>query len=179
MSDAVSNAVSDLDVRALGPEDWPAYRDIRLAALKDAPEAFVSTYEEESKFEESLWRIRLARSARLLVTQDGAAVGIVSVGQAEPDVAELFGMWVVPTVRGIGVAWRLTQASSEHARGEGKRALQAWVSTDNGRAVAFFSSYGFRPTDIRRPTTTDAEIEEMAMTLPLGDDRDWPNPNGS
>ena len=171
--------MSDVDVRALGGEDWPAYRDIRLAALQDAPEAFASSYEQEAGFEESLWRTRLARSARLLATQEGAAVGIVSVGQAEPDVAELFGMWVVPSSRGAGVAWRLTQAASEHARGEGRRALQAWVSTDNGRAVAFFSSYGFRPTDIRRPMTTDADAEEMAMTLPLGDDRGWLIPNGS
>jgi len=171
--------MSEVSVRALGGDDWPAYRDIRLAALRDAPDAFVSTYEQESAFDESLWRTRLARSARLLASLDGAAVGIVSVGQAEPDVAELFGMWVVPNVRGVGVAWRLTQASSEHARGEGRRALQAWVSTDNGRAVAFFSSYGFRPTDNRRPMTTDADVEEMAMTLPLGDDRGWLAPNGS
>ena len=179
MSDAVSNAVTDLDVRALNGEDWAAYRDIRLAALRDAPDAFASTYEQEAGFAESLWRSRLARSARLLATQNGAAIGIVSVGEAEPDVAELFGMWVVASSRGAGVAWRLTQAASEHASAEGRRALRAWVSTDNGRAVAFFSSYGFRPTDIRRPMTTDADTEEMAMTLPLGEDRGWLPPNGS
>ena len=171
--------MSDVDVRALEGGDWQAYRDIRLAALRDAPDAFASSCEQEEAFDESLWRTRLARSARLLATQDGAAVGIVSVGQAEPDVAELFGMWVVASSRGAGVAWRLTQAASEHARGEGRRAIHAWVSTDNGRAVAFFSSYGFRPTDIRRPMTTDADTEEMAMTLPLGDDRGWLIPNGS
>lgn len=165
--------MSDVSVRALGPEDWLTYRDMRLAALKEAPEAFTSSYEQEGEFEESFWRTRMARSARLLATSGGAALGIVSVGQVEPDVAELFGMWVVPDARGMGVAWRLMEAATEHARADGNRALQAWVSTDNGRAVAFFSSYGFRPSDQRRPMSTDAAVDEMAMTLPLGDDSGW------
>lgn len=170
--------MSDVTVRALGPEDWQAYRDLRLRALSEAPSAFTNTVEQEQGFDESLWRARMSRSTRLLASvDDGAAgsvaVGIVSVGEAEPDVAELFGMWVVPTSRGAGVAWRLMEAATEHARTQGRRALQAWVSTDNGRAVAFFSSYGFRPSDQRRPMTTDATVQELAMILPIGDDSGW------
>ena len=165
--------MSDVSVRALGGEDWQAYRDMRLAALAEAPEAFTGSYESERELDEAFWRTRMARSARLLATVDDDPVGIVSVGEAAPDVAELFGMWVVPGSRGGGVAWRLMEAASEHARQQGRRALQAWVSTDNGRAVAFFSSYGFRPSDHRRPMTTDAAVEELAMTLPLGDDSGW------
>lgn len=166
--------MSDLSVRALGGEDWTALRDIRLAALREAPAVFASSYQQEAAYDEAFWRARLARSARLLATSGGASVGIVSVGQSgQDDVAELFGMWVVPSSRGAGVAWRLTEAATAHARADGKRALQAWVSTENGRAVAFFSSYGFRPSDHRRPMVTDADVEELAMTLPLGDDSGW------
>ncbi|MEO7744796.1 MAG: GNAT family N-acetyltransferase [Actinomycetota bacterium] len=170
--------MSDVTVRALGPQDWQAYRELRLQALAEAPTAFTNTVDQEQGFDEALWRARMARSTRLLASVDDAAggstdVGIVSVGQAEPDVAELFGMWVVPSSRGAGVAWRLMEAATEQARAQGRRALQAWVSTENGRAVAFFSSYGFRPSDQRRPMTTDASVEELAMILPLGDDSGW------
>ncbi len=166
--------MSELSVRALGGEDWQAYRELRLDALQEAPEAFTSTYDEELAFDEALWRLRMERSARLLATDGDVAVGVVSVGHTEDDgVAELFGMWVVPGSRGAGVAWKLTEAASAHARAEGRRALQAWISTDNGRAVAFFSSYGFRPSDHRRPMTNDASSQELAMTLPLGDDPSW------
>jgi ribosomal protein S18 acetylase RimI-like enzyme len=82
-------------------------------------------------------------------------------------------MWVVPSSRGAGVAWRLTQEATSHARKMGRRALQAWVATNNGRAVAFFSSYGFRPADQRRPTTIDPTVQEIAMVYPLADDRGW------
>ena len=166
--------MSDVTVRALGGEEWQAYRQVRLAALKESPEAFASTYDAEAEYDEEFWRLRLARSERLLASDGGDPIGIASLGQAEEDgVAELFGMWVTPARRGSGVAWRLTEAAAQHARAAGRRALKLWVSTDNGRAVAFFSSFGFRPTDQRRPMTTDAAVEELAMVLPLGDDPGW------
>ena len=161
--------MSDLTVRTLDGDDWQAFRQIRLAALSDAPDAFASSLEEEQHYDEEFWRLRLARSSRLLACLDEEPVGIVSVGQAqEENVAELFGMWVVPEQRGRGVAWQLTEAAAEHARLLGRRALKLWVSTDNGRAVAFFSSYGFRPGNERRPMTNDPDTEEVAMVIPLG-----------
>jgi ribosomal protein S18 acetylase RimI-like enzyme len=166
--------MSDVTVKALGGEDWQAFREVRLAALRESPEAFASSYDTEVDYDEDLWRVRLARSERLLACDGDEPVGMVSLGQAEEDgVAELFGMWVSPSRRGSGVAWSLTHAAALHARAAGRRALKLWVSTDNGRAVAFFSSYGFRPTDQRRPMTTDAEVEELAMVVPLGDDPGW------
>jgi len=166
--------MSEVTVRALDGDDWNTYRELRLAALQDAPDAFASSYQDEQGYDEAFWRLRMGWSARLVAELDGEFVGIVSVGQAsEHDVAELFGMWVVPDYRGKGVAWKLTQAAGEHARGEGQRALKLWVATDNGRAVAFFSSAGFRPADERRAMTNDADVEELAMVLPLGDDPGW------
>lgn len=163
--------MSEVTVRALQADDWTIYRELRLAALRDAPDAFSSTFEEEQQFGEELWRERMRRSARLLATVDDEPVGVVSVGSSdEPGVAQLFGMWVVPAQRGGGVAWRLTESAADHARSQGSRALQLWVSTDNGRAVAFFSSYGFRPGNARRLTTTAPQVEEVSMIVPLGAD---------
>ena len=59
-------------------------------------------------------------------------------------------------------------------REAGKRQLHYWVGTDNGRAVAFASGFGFRPTAERRPmrvVSEDDGEEELAMTLPLAGDR--------
>ena len=168
--------MSEINVRALGEEDWQQYRDIRLTALQNVPEAFVSTRAQEEAFDEQAWRERMRRSRRLVAERDGSPLGVVSLGLSEADLAhtvELFGLWVAPEARGTGVAWKLVQAGADQALADGHSHLGYWVGTDNGRAVAFASSFGFRPTDTRRPMRVASEADgtvEMAMVLPLGVD---------
>ncbi len=171
--------MSEVEVRALGEEDWHDYQTIRLAALTESPEAFVASVDEEQEYSEPAWRERMRRSTRLVAERDGEPLGVVSLGEGsggEGRVAEIFGLWVHPGARGTGVATRLVEAAAERARADGRSHVAYWVGTDNGRAVAFASGIGFRPTDFRRPmrvvNEADGEVE-IAMILPLGPDRGW------
>jgi ribosomal protein S18 acetylase RimI-like enzyme len=165
--------MSEISVRALREEDWQLYRAIRLKALQDSPEAFTATRSEEDALDEQAWRERLRRARRLVAERDGSPVGVVSLGQGDPEYAgtgELFGLWVAPVGRGAGVAWKLVEAGAAQALADGQRRLGYWVGTDNGPAVAFASSFGFRPTGTRRPMRgkNQAEgAEEIVMVLPL------------
>ena len=167
--------MSDISVRPLGAEEWERYRAVRLTALSESPGAFVATHEEEAAQPEEFWRSRMQRSTRLLAERDGVPLGIASVGAAEdPGVAELFGLWVRPEARGSGVATALVRAGARVAATAGNRQLHYWVGTENGRAVAFASGFGFRPTAQRRPmrvVSEDDGEEEIAMTFPLAGDR--------
>lgn len=168
--------MSEITVRRLGEDDWQTYRTTRLAALEESPEAFVATVDEEQDIAEDEWRDRMVRSQRLLAEDDGSVVGVASLGvddQGE-DIAELFGLWVSPARRGSGVATQLVRSAAQTAREQGRSHLTYWVGTDNGRAVAFASGFGFRPTDRRRPmrvVSEDDGEEEIAMILPLRGDR--------
>lgn len=172
-----SERMSDITVRTLGEDDWDTYRKVRLAALEDAPQAFVAKAEEERGLDEDYWRSRMRRSQRLVAERDDEQVAVASLGQLgadQPGVAELFGLWVHPDLRGKGVASMVVQAAAEAARKRGSSHLAYWVGTENGRAVAFASGYGFRPTDSRRPMRVQSEEdgeEEIAMVLPLAGDR--------
>lgn len=167
--------MSEISVRVLGEDEWQTYREIRLRALRESPGAFVADLATERDYDEKLWRERMNRASRLLVLKDDEPVGIVSVrrdGELFEQAAELFGLWIVPELRGEGLAAALLVRASEVAEKLGARQLVYWVGTDNGRAVAFASSYGFRPTEHRRdPETDDARSEgidqELAMVLAL------------
>ncbi len=169
--------MTEITVRELEESDWEEYRAVRLTALQDSPDAFVATYAEESDYGEDRWRERMRRSQRLVAERDGDPIGVASVGQASDgseDKAELFGLWVRPEARGSGVATALVSAGAKVARERGNSQLMYWVGSDNGRAVAFASGFGFRPTGLRRAMRVVSEEdgeEEVAMTLPLAGDR--------
>lgn len=169
--------MSDITVRRLGVDEWEQYRSVRLAALKESPDAFSAKHDDEAAEPETFWRARMQRSTRLVAERDGMPLGIASVGPAsedDPGLAQLFGLWVAPEARGTGVATELVRAGAHTAADAGKRQLIYWVGTENGRAVAFASGFGFRPTAERRPmrvVSEDDGEQEIAMTLPLAGDR--------
>ena len=168
--------MTDITVRPLGEDDWEDYRSVRLAALRESAVAFVARVDQEEAYDEAFWRERMVRSARLVAEREGRAIGVVSVGTAtgnEETAGELFGLWVRPEARGSGVATRLVKDGASLAAQRGHSQLVYWVGTENGRAVAFASGMGFRPTDYRRPMGVVSEEdgeEEIAMVLPLGSD---------
>ena len=49
--------MSDISVRVLQEDDWHAYREVRLAALQESPEAFLATYAEEASSRSSTGEI--------------------------------------------------------------------------------------------------------------------------
>lgn len=166
-------SMADIIVRALTEEEWAQYRSVRLAALQESPEAFVASHAEEAAYDEDFWRTRMRRSVRLVAEIDGEPVGTASVGEVDTEDgrhSELFGLWVSPALRGKGIATQLVRAGAQSAAGSGKSHLYYWVGTENGRAVAFASGFGFRPTDLRRPVRVESEEdgeEEIAMVLSL------------
>ena len=170
--------MSDITVRTLGVDDWEQYRSVRLTALQDSP----GRLRRHPRRGGGRARGVLARPDGALDPADRRARRPTRRHRQrrawpttdQPDTAQLFGLWVHPDARGTGVATALVRAGAQSAAEAGKRQLHYWVGTDNGRAVAFASGFGFRPTAERRPmrvVSEDDGEEELAMTLPLAGDR--------
>ena len=96
-------------VRETMAEEWHTLRDIRLEALRDAPDAFLSTYAEQSALEEPDWRHFISVGGAFLayLVEGGMAkpAGLVYGDLEKSDaVVQLMSMWVRPEARGKGVA---------------------------------------------------------------------------
>ncbi len=143
-------------IRRAVPDDWKVSRDIRLAALADAPHAFASTLDREIGLAEADWRSRLDSAVTYLAWHEGepagTATGLDHSGGAYPipDAWHLVGMWVRPASRGTGIAGDLVEAVAADARAAGAVAIGLWVTEVNGRAQAFYRRLGFRPTGARQ-----------------------------
>ncbi|HEX4754484.1 MAG TPA: GNAT family N-acetyltransferase [Candidatus Dormibacteraeota bacterium] len=130
-------------VHRVGPEEWSLFREVRLAALEDAPSAFWTTAAVAGAMTEVEWRRRLADSACFVAVADGWPVGLAAGIDEEPGVAELISMWVDPSWRGRGVADQLMTAVSGWAAGEGLARLQLWVAVGNDTAERLYARHQF------------------------------------
>jgi GNAT superfamily N-acetyltransferase len=167
--------MSEISVRVLKEDDWHAYRDVRLAALRESPKAFLATHAGEAKRPERYWRNSMVQAHRLLALRDGVPVGVASIERivGEQQSADFRDLWVTPEARNTGVASRLVQIAADQAIQDGCTKLYYWASTENGRAIGFAINAGFRLTSERRTTpikNSDFGDQEIALVLSLAND---------
>ena len=140
-----------MTVRRLGTQDGATLREVRLRALRDAPDAFLATYDVEAAFPDHVWdgRLRQPGNANFVwQAGDGAAGGVVAFVRERPDapVAWIVGMWVDPAYRSRGVADELIDAAVRAARDDGVRTLRLHVADGNVRAERVYARHGFAKT---------------------------------
>ena len=136
--------------RRLTPADVPAYRDLRLRALQDHPDAFSSAYEDEAVepldfFARRIWTAPSGTfggfSGAILA---GIATLIVPDKLKMRHRGELAGIYVAPEYQRSGIARPLVQATIAAARDAGVVSLRLTVNTRNVRAEQFYRTLGFR-----------------------------------
>ncbi|CAM3934951.1 GNAT family N-acetyltransferase [Kibdelosporangium persicum] len=150
------------EVRQASPDDWAAFRDIRLAALADAPDAFGSTLRDEVDSTEADWRRRLTTSVVFLGSRNGEVQAIASAFPLEGDEVELIRIWTDPRARGTGLAAETVGAVLEWAQG---KTVTLWVGEKNPAAERFYAKLGFVRTGRRGPLPRDESIMEVEMVL--------------
>jgi len=152
----------------MSPDEWDFFRRLRLAALKDAPHAFGSTYESEVGAGEESWRQRLADRARFVAEVDGESAGTVSGGDSgTKGTAAITSMWVHPGFRRQGVGDLLVKTVLEWARSTGYSHILLWVTEGNLEAEKLYLKNGFARTgEVSLVRAGEEKIEyEMALRL--------------
>jgi GNAT superfamily N-acetyltransferase len=153
-----------IDVHAIGPDDWKAWRELRLAALSDAPDAFGSRYADWVDAPEERWRERLSVTGayQVIASIDGTPAGMAGGFLAE-DGAELVSMWVAPAGRGKGVGNALMTAIEDWARSNGATTLGLSVVPGNDPAHNLYLRHGYVDTDELGDLMPDGVRRELVM----------------
>jgi ribosomal protein S18 acetylase RimI-like enzyme len=174
-SETLMTAPAALHVRPLLPAEWPLYRDLRLRALADAPDAFGSTHAQEAARPDVTWAARLdaarlsGRDYPLVAEHAGEAVGLswVKLDTEVPPAADLYQVWVAPSARGAGVGTALLAAATGWARAAGAVALRLSVTWNDGAAVRLYRRAGFVPDGPPAPLRPDSDLQSQPMVLVL------------
>lgn len=135
-------------IMQLGHSDGPRLRAVRLWALADAPDAFASTHERESRLDDDASTARLAdpRRPTWVAVLDGSDDGLVTAVPDPEDACavRVVSMWVAP---------------SEHGRAVDARRVTLWVADHNEAALRLYRRHGFVPTG--RTAAFDPPREHM------------------
>ena len=131
-----------IELVRVGPGDWREFREVRLAALSDAPGAFGSRHADWVNASEHRWRARLTDVPFTVVARgEDGPVGVAS-GVESGQVVELISMWVAPSHRGTGLAGRLIDAVVTWATAHGQQTCLL-VRDDNIGAIRAYARAGF------------------------------------
>jgi ribosomal protein S18 acetylase RimI-like enzyme len=162
-----------VEIRRIGADEWDELRDLRLRALQDAPDAFGSTYEEESARSDAEWMEWTAdladggSSFGAVAVDDGDWVAM-AVGAPHRDhagEAGLFAMWVAPDARRSGVGRDLVRRVVAWARSQHFPVLRLLVTQTNDAAIHLYERCGFTDEGVRLPLRAGSDVTTMSMTL--------------
>src|SRR3954468_23786382 len=136
--------------RRLTPADAEAFQALRISGLAEAPTAFISTPEEESRLDMAVVRERLRADPKFAVFGAWSGeqlLGVAGIGREQRirlhHKASLRSVYVAPAVRRVGAGRELVQMCLSFAREIGVRQVNLGVNVSNVAAVGLYESLGF------------------------------------
>jgi GNAT superfamily N-acetyltransferase len=172
-----------LRIRRFAPDEWRTYRDLRLRALAESPDAFGSTLAREHERPDADWAARLDAGARspaeaaLVAERGGEPVGLAwaRLEDSSPGVAHLYQVWVAPEHRGRGAARGLLAAAADWARAAGAHTLALDVTCGDTPAMRLYTRAGCRPAGAPQPLRPGSTLRVQPLRLRLTE-TDAPSP---
>ena len=149
--------------------EWVTLREVRLAALRESPDAFLSSHSEESAFEEQKWRAEFVRGEWTIEIRNDEPIALVGVTREQgtpPDECYLEYMWVSPGFRRCGVATDLIKTVLRHLLNRGFVTIWLWVLEGNEPARRLYEKCGFTSTGLtQRPLRGLSRSEELMRLI--------------
>jgi RimJ/RimL family protein N-acetyltransferase len=150
-------------------EEWIVLREMRLAALHESPQAFLSSHSEELTFEEQKWRAEFGRGEWTVEIRNDEPIALVGVTREHgtpPGECYLEYMWVSPGFRRRGVATDLIKNVLRQLLNRGFVTIWLWVLDGNEPARRLYEKCGFTTTGLtQRPYRSPSRSEELMKLI--------------
>ena len=162
-------------IRSFARTEWRRYREIRLGALEDSPDAFASRFADQKDLEDTFWSARVATrvdsSTDLpLLAEVGREPAGMAWGRIEPEdsaIAELLQMWVAPHFRGLGIGNMIVDAVITWATAAGAVRLVLGATCGNTSAMRLYLRAGFEPVGEPEELRLGSDLLAQPMELEL------------
>ncbi|MBP3949552.1 GNAT family N-acetyltransferase [Bacillus suaedae] len=123
------------------------FRNLRLEGLKETPNAFAASVEEEEQQPLAFFEAKLRKSDFYGVLENNTLLGMISLTRSSmkkmSHKASLGGFYVGRSARGQGIGKQLLIYALEKAREQGIELVHLVVSVKNPKAKKLYQSLGF------------------------------------
>jgi RimJ/RimL family protein N-acetyltransferase len=144
---------STIQIRACAQTDASAFRELRLEALRQNPEAFSADYATNEQASLSFWAERLSHPAAdpeqtiFFAVADGTLVGMCGIRRESSaktrHSAIIWGVYLRPAWRGHQIGQRMIAACLDWAERQQVRIVKLGVVTTNTAAIRCYVQSGF------------------------------------
>lgn len=147
-------------------DDWPLWREVRVAVLTDSPHAFKARLADWHRGGQEQWRARLAVTGSYndVALRKSQPVGMVRGIPGDSETSELRSLRVSPKPRGDGVGDQLVEAVTTWALRSGSTTLKLAVIPGNESATALYQRHGCVVTEELGDLLPDGVTWEQVMT---------------
>jgi len=152
--------------------DFDRLRALRLAALKDTPDAFGAKYEDEAEKPILDWQNRLKNTNWCFVVADGVDVGLLAVDRAEKDRNSdcwLSSWWIHQDHRGSGIPKLMLNWLEQLCIEKNWEKIGLGVWPDNLRAISAYKKLGFTEAEKLLPSRSIPGLMYLAMYRNVGE----------
>ena len=152
--------------------DVDRLRALRLAALKDTPDAFGAKYEDEAEKPILDWQNRLKNTHWCFVVADGVDVGLLAVDRAEKDRNSdcwLSSWWIHQDHRGSGIPKLMLNWLEQLCIEKKWEKIGLGVWPDNLRAISAYKKLGFTEAEKLLPSRSIPGLMYLAMYRNVGE----------
>jgi GNAT superfamily N-acetyltransferase len=141
-----------LTVHRIAANQGATLRELRSAALREAPYAFEETLEEALDEQTETFDAMAARhsasdvSTSFILYTEGHPAGLIAAYFDHERKAFVCALWVAPAVRHLRGGELLVNTASEWLAEHGATEVNAWITDANLNAMRFYERLGFGPT---------------------------------
>ncbi len=162
-----------MHVRKIRADEGGLLRQMRIAALTEAPYAFGSRLEDTqaqplASFESAAAKHADSEVSTTFFAFDGVnAVGLIGAFRetSPPQRCFICSLWLAPGYRGTAFASELVHTACTWLHQRFSEDIFAWVADANPRAMAFYRKSGFIPAGECQPLPSTPSASETLLRL--------------
>lgn len=145
MQQEQTNIVEQIKTLEVTPDQWEKWRDARLAALQNDPQAFGANFEVENQRTAEVWQEKLARPDQYLgaVECNNAFVAIAGAYKSDSEKWNIISVYTAPEFRGKGLSKKVLIQVIDGLRSRGAKTISLAVNTQQHAAISLYEKLGF------------------------------------